>query len=75
MYKRKLTGFNIDSPFRFGKYAGKPIGEVIKLDLQYVIWVKENLNATYSTEVKEAIESEKNKILIPLDNLTLEGYL
>ena len=54
--KRKLRAFNLDSPFRFGKHTGTAMRDVIKKDLQYVIWVRDNLNATYGTAVKEAIK-------------------
>jgi hypothetical protein len=28
--------------FRTGKYKGKTVGEVLKIDINYVVWVKEN---------------------------------
>lgn len=47
-----MATFNIKTLFRFGKHKGEPIGEVIDKDPEYVLWVQENLNMTFSKEIK-----------------------
>jgi hypothetical protein len=43
-YYDKVKNFPVEL-FRFGKYTNSPISEVVKTDLKYVLWYRDNVHA------------------------------
>jgi len=55
-----MACFNIRTKFRFGKYKGRAIGEVLKEDFSYVLWLQNNNDCHYhqfSREIKEILKT------------------
>jgi len=42
----------------FGKHKGKPVGKVLRKDLQYMQWISHNTSVEFEEEIQEIIDRQ-----------------
>jgi hypothetical protein len=51
-----MTNLNSKTRLQFGKHRGSTVKDVMDQDMDYMIWVKANLNLTFSKDVIKRIK-------------------
>jgi uncharacterized protein (DUF3820 family) len=52
---------NLESTFRFGKYKGRQVEDVVEDDPGYIRWLCENTETEFDDAVLEALEKRESR--------------